>query len=106
MTVTTTAEPAAQPRLHRGRLPVGWSQGIVWGAVVVLVIGPLLPLLYASFRSKPYYLPGGVFTVQGYRTLFADPAFWRAVQNTLLFAVGTTVLAVTAASAFAILCGR
>jgi iron(III) transport system permease protein len=78
----------------------------VWGAVVVLVIGPLVPLLYASFRSKPYYLPGGVFTVQGYRTLFTDPAFWRAVQNTLLFAVGTTVLAVAAGSAFAILCGR
>lgn len=78
----------------------------MWGAVVVLVIGPLVPLLYASFRSKPYYLPGGVFTVQGYRTLFTDPAFWRAVQNTLLFAVGTTVLAVAAGSAFAILCGR
>jgi iron(III) transport system permease protein len=104
--VTTTAAPVARPRLHQGRLSVGWSQGIVWGAVVVLVIGPLVPLLYASFRSKPYYLPGGVFTVQGYRTLFTDPAFWRAVQNTLLFAVGTTVLAVAAGSAFAILCGR
>ncbi|MCW2889835.1 MAG: rane protein [Streptosporangiaceae bacterium] len=106
MTVTTTARPAARPRLHRARLPVGWSQSIVWGAVVVLVIGPLLPLLYASFRSKPYYLPGGVLTVQGYRTLFADPAFWRATQYTLQFAVETTVLAVAAGSAFAILCGR
>jgi iron(III) transport system permease protein len=78
----------------------------VWLIIVALVAGPLLPLLYASVRSKPYYLPGGVFTLGAYRTLFADPVFWHAVQNTIWFALITTVLAVAGGAAFAILCGR
>jgi iron(III) transport system permease protein len=94
-------------RARRGaRIPASVSQALVWLGLVVLVVGPLLPLLYASLRSKPYYLPGGVFTIQGYRALFGDPAFWRAVRNTLQFAALTTVLSVAAGTAFAILCSR
>jgi iron(III) transport system permease protein len=78
----------------------------MWLGLIVLVVGPLLPLLYPSLRSKPYYLPGGAFTLQGYRTLFDDPAFWQAVRNTLQFAALTTVLSVAAGATFAILCGR
>jgi iron(III) transport system permease protein len=78
----------------------------VWLAVVALVAGPLIPLLYTSFRSKPIYLPGGMFTLGGYRTLFADPAYWNAVRNTLIFATATTVLAVAIGTALAIACTR
>ncbi|MFD2416568.1 ABC transporter permease [Amycolatopsis pigmentata] len=81
-------------------------QWVVWGVLVVLVVGPLLPLLLASLRSKPYYLPGGTFTLHAYQQLFTDPDFWIAVENTVLFAVLTTALAVTAGTVFAILCGR
>lgn len=96
-------EPSGARRL---RLSTSGGQTLVWVVVVVLVVGPFLPLIYSSLLSKPFYLPGGVFTFEGYRTLFADPAFWHAAQNTVLFAVTTTALSVGAGTAFAILCSR
>jgi iron(III) transport system permease protein len=100
----TLSTPASRTR--RRWWPASAGQAAVWIIVVVLVVGPLVPLIYSSLRSKPYYLPGGVFTLDGYRVLFAQPAFWRAVGNTLQFAVGTTVLAVIAGATLAVLCGR
>lgn len=97
-------EVAAGPR--RPRLPAWGGQALVWALVIGLIAAPLIPLLYSSFLSKPYYLPGGVFTLGGYRTLFADPAYWTAVRNTAVFATVTTVIAVTGGTAAAILCGR
>jgi iron(III) transport system permease protein len=87
-------------------MPASVGQALVWVVVVLLVVGPFLPLVYSSLRSKPIYLPGGTFTVQAYRTLFADPLFWKAVNNTVSFAVGTTVLAVVGGTGLAILCNR
>jgi iron(III) transport system permease protein len=94
----------AEPR--RSRVPASVGQFLVWIMVAGLVAGPLVPLLYASLRSKAIYLPGGVFSLGGYRTLFADPAYWTAVRNTVIFAVCTTALAVAGGTALAILCNR
>jgi iron(III) transport system permease protein len=93
-----------QPRTRR--VPAGVSQGVVWLVVVVVVVAPVLPLLYASVRSQPYYLPGGVWSLQPYRTLLADPAFWQAVKNTAIFAGSATAIAVGLGTTFAILCSR
>jgi iron(III) transport system permease protein len=101
-----TAVPPAQARRRVGWLPASAGQGLVWSVVVLLVAGPFIPLVYSSLRSKPIYLPGGMFTLQAYRTLFADPLFWQAVRNTLGFAVTTTVLAVACGTGLAILCSR
>ncbi len=98
------APTAARPRARR--LPASAGQALVWFVIVALVVGPFFPLVYTSLRSKPIYLPGGTFTLQAYRTLFADPLFWQAVRNTVSFAVGTTVLAVAGGTALAILCAR
>ena len=68
-----TAQVAVRPRARWMSTSVG--QALVWVVVVLLVVGPFLPLVYSSLRSKPIYLPGGTFTVQAYRTLFADPLF-------------------------------
>jgi iron(III) transport system permease protein len=92
--------------VRRPRTPASIGQALVSLLVVGLVVGPFIPLVYSSFRSKPVYLPGGVFSLAGYRTLFADPAYWTAVRNTLLFAVGTTALAVAGGTLLAILCTR
>jgi iron(III) transport system permease protein len=99
-----TAPVAARPRARW--LPASAGQALVWFAVVALVVGPFFPLVYSSLRSKPIYLPGGTFTLGAYRTLSADPLFWRAVRNTVSFALGTTVLAVVGGTALAILCAR
>jgi iron(III) transport system permease protein len=93
-------------RLRARWMPASIGQALVWFVIVALVVGPCFPLVYSSLRSKPIYLPGGAFTVQAYRTLFADPLFWKAVRNTVWFAVGTTALAVAGGTALAILCNR
>ena len=98
--------PPASDRRRTFRMPSSIGQWLVWAVVVLLVAGPFIPLVYSSFRSKPIYLPGGTFTAQAYRTLFADPLFWTAVRNTVSFAVTTTVLAVVCGTALAILCAR
>src|SRR3569833_1559878 len=102
--MTTVPHRAAAPR--QPRVPAWGGQTLIWVLVVGLVAGPLLPLLYSSFLSKPLYLPGGVIGLDGYRTLFADPAYWTAVENTVVFAVLTTVLAVTGGTVLAIGCAR
>jgi iron(III) transport system permease protein len=81
-------------------------QFLVWLLVLVCVLAPVLPLLYASVQSKPIYYAGRSFTLSAYRQLFADPAFWTAAVNTLEFAVLTTACAVVLGSAFAVLCTR
>ncbi len=100
------SEPPVPAGPRRRWLPASAGQAVVWALVFVLVAGPLYPLLYSSIRSKPIYLPGGAFSLQGYRDLFADPLFWKAVRNTVVFAGMTTTLAVVAGTALAILCGR
>jgi iron(III) transport system permease protein len=79
---------------------------VVWLVVVALVVGPFFPLVYSSVQSKPIYLPGGTFTLKAYQTLFADPLFWKAVRNTVVFAVGTTAMSVVGGTTLAILCAR
>jgi iron(III) transport system permease protein len=106
-TIERPSEVTAQLARPRARwLPASAGQALVWFAVVALVVGPFVPLVYSSLRSKPIYLPGGTFTLAAYRTLFADPLFARAVRNTVSFAVGTTALAVVGGTALAILCTR
>jgi iron(III) transport system permease protein len=103
VTLTSTIEPTAR---HRRYIPTTASQALVWVLAVVLVVGPLIPLVYTSFRSQAFYLPGGSWSLQSYRSLFDDPAFWHAVENTLVFATMTTVLAVSLGALFAILINR
>src|SRR5580692_11913183 len=106
-TIERPSEVTAQLARPRARwLPASAGQALVWFVVVALVVGPFVPLVYSSLRSKPIYLPGGTFTLAAYRTLFADPLFARAVRNTVSFAVGTTALAVIGGTALAILCTR
>ncbi len=103
---TGTYAAEALPRPRRSWLPAGALQSATWVLVVVLVLGPFVPLLYASLRDRPLYEAGGVFTVDPYRQLFGDSAFWHAWLNTLGFAALVTAGAVVFGAAFAILCGR
>src|SRR5215208_2516467 len=99
MTTTTAAAPAF-PQPRRSLLSAGLLQGAVWLLVVAVVIGPFVPLLYASIRDRPLYEAGGAFTLQPYRDLFGDTAFWHAWWNTLQFAGLSTTIAVGFGAAF------
>jgi iron(III) transport system permease protein len=103
---TALEHRVAFPRPRRQLLPAGALQAAVWGIVVLLVVGPFLPMVYASVRDRPLYEAGGAFTLHAYRQLFADGAFWRAWVNTLEYAALTTIMAVIGGAAAAILVSR
>jgi iron(III) transport system permease protein len=104
--VTTVASPTAIPRPRRSLLPAGALQWLVWALVVTSILGPFVPLLYASLRDRPLYEAGGVFTLHPYRQLLADSEFWHAALNTLQYATMTTAMSVVAGAAVAILVTR
>jgi iron(III) transport system permease protein len=81
-------------------------QGAVWLVTAGLITLPLLPLVYASVRSRPLYEAGGTFSLQGYRDLLSDPAFWRAAKNTVEFAATVTTISVAWGAALAVLIER
>jgi iron(III) transport system permease protein len=100
------ATVAALSVRRRERLRGDGIQGLVWFLTAAVVVVPLLPLIYASVRSRPLYEAGGSFTLQGYRALLSDPAFWTAVLNTVEFAVTVTAISVTVGGALAVLSER
>jgi len=103
---TTSYSYEALPRPRRSVVPASLLQWLTWGLVVTLVLGPFLPLLYASLRDRPLYEAGGVFTTEPYSELLGDRLFWEAWWNTAQFAVLTTAMAVALGAAVAILCAR
>lgn len=97
--------PAEGARVRR-LVPETGLQAAIWALVLVCVLAPVLPLVYASVQSKPIYAIGRVFTLAAYQQLFSDPAFRTAAVNTLEFAAISTVCAVVLGAGFAVLCSR
>jgi iron(III) transport system permease protein len=87
-------------------LPAGAFQAAIWVLVVGLIVGPFIPMLYASVRDRPLYEAGGVLTLDAYHQLFSDGEFWHAWRNTLQYAAMTTVMAVIGGAGVAILVSR
>src|SRR5215208_1901227 len=106
MSTTTASTSRTFPRPRAALLPPDVLHWATWALIVVLVLGPFVPLLEASLRDRPLYEAGGSFTAEPYRELFRDRAFWHAWWNTLQFAALTTAIAVVLGAAFAILCTR
>lgn len=97
--------PASRAHRLRGR-PETRLQAVIWVIVLLCVLAPVLPLLYASVQNKPIYDAGRSFTLSAYQQLFSDPAFWSAALNTLEFAAITTAFSVALGAGFAVLCTR
>lgn len=104
--MTTTVHETLAPRRGRAWPTAGALQWLTWAVVVALVLGPFLPLLYASFRDRPLYEAGGMLTTDPYRQLFGDSEFRHAAWNTLQYAALATIMAVAAGAAVAILVAR
>ncbi len=56
--------------------------------VAYLALGPLLILLFNSFRSAPIGTPGAHFSFKNYLEAYLDPEYYFLWKNTLLFAFG------------------
>lgn len=102
----TAITPVAGGRLRRSWLPAGVTQYLLWAGGLVLIVGPIVPVVWASLWSTPLYEAGGGLTVANYRALFGDPAWWEAVRNSVVFAVLTTVGSVALGTAMAVLFTR
>lgn len=99
-TETQVGSPDAGPRGPRRHGPrVGWQRRsvptILLGAVLgFLVIMPMGMLIRSSFT--PTGLPGrGGWTLEHYQTIYSDPGTYGLIGNTLFFAVGSTIVALT-----------
>jgi iron(III) transport system permease protein len=78
----------------------------LWALTLLVVVGPVVPVLVAAFWSTPLYETGGHITLDNFARLFADSAWWGAVGNSVMFAALTTAGSVTAGTALAVLLTR
>jgi iron(III) transport system permease protein len=101
--VTGTLTTAATGRLRRSWLPASVTQYVLWAAAVVLVVGPLVPVLWASLWTTPLYEAGGTLTLRNYGDLLTDAAWWEAVRNSVTFALLTTVGSIVLGTFLAVL---
>ncbi len=97
--------PAAPLRPRRW-VPETGLQAAIWALVMICVLAPVVPLIYASVQDKPIYASDRAFTLAAYGQLLSDAAFLTAALNTLEFACLTTVSAVVLGAGFAMLCSR
>lgn len=78
--------------------------------VIILTIGlvllPLVPIGYQALLDRPLYDAGGKLTLKNLSDLFFDARFHAAVGNSLLFAVGATLIAQLMGVTAAVLVGR
>jgi iron(III) transport system permease protein len=101
-----TAATVAGGRLRRSWLPATATQYLLWLGALTLVVGPLVPVVWASFWTTPLYEAGGSFTLVNYGDLFTDSAWWEAARNSAVFAMMTTVGSVVLGTAMAVLFTR
>jgi iron(III) transport system permease protein len=104
-------DTALAGELLTGRRRTPWLRTDVthyalWALAMLVIVGPLVPVLIASLWTTPLYESGGHLTFANYERLFTDPQWWAAVRNSLLFAATTTVGAVVGGTMVAILLTR
>lgn len=97
-----TAGPFNLGRLLRGR---GLAEVVIMVVAALLVIYlavvPLIYLVYGAFTDA-----NGVFTLDGFSNAYSGGQLWELARNTVVFALGTTVLAVVGGTALAYLTVR
>ncbi|MCP9964960.1 ABC transporter permease [Actinomadura madurae] len=92
--------------VRRRLVSTGVSHYLLWAAALVLLIGPIVPVVVASLWSTPLYQGGGHLTIANYRDLLSDPAWWTAVRNSVVFGALNTVGSVAIGVACAVLFTR
>lgn len=94
---TEAGAARAAVKYHRflGRDRGFWIQAVVFAIVAFLVIGSILPILYQSIIDRPLYDTGAQLTYENYVRLFTEEGFGQVVLNSALFAIITTLVAVS-----------
>jgi iron(III) transport system permease protein len=94
---------AGAGKLRRSWLPESVTHYLLWTGAVVLVVGPLIPVLWASIWDRPLYEAGGATTLDNYSDLLGDSTWWEAVRNSVTFALLTTAGSIVVGTSLAVL---
>ncbi|ETX06068.1 MAG: polyamine ABC transporter permease [Candidatus Entotheonella gemina] len=78
-----------------GRLGRSWHYGfrILCGLILTFLMAPVLVIIPLSFNAEPYFtypMPG--FSLRWYADFMASDVWARAIQNSLIIAICTTLL--------------
>lgn len=79
--------------------------GVIMAAAVV-VLAPILLVLWQSFLDGPFFARNVHLTFGAFEFIFNDPRFYQAFGNSLLVAVGMTLVAVPTGAVLAFLLVR
>ena len=108
-TTATTTDAAAAPAPAAPRRPLAWRRALLAThsvAVYLFLYAPIAVLALYSFNRSRLTASWGGFTVDWYRRLLANELLLRAVQNSLLVALLTTLVATVAGTMVALALGR
>jgi len=68
-----------------------------WVVVTLLALSVFFPLglvIYQSVLSGPFFMPAAKLSLESFAFIFDDPDFWLATKNTVIVAVGMSVIAI------------
>lgn len=88
-------------KIHRNRRKHYVAYGFLVPAMfffVVFLFIPLIAAVYLSFTDYDVLTSPTWVGLDNYRTLFADPLFWRGLRNSLIYLVVTPILIVLSIS--------
>lgn len=96
------------PPVKSGRrlLSTNASHYLLWALALLVIVGPVVPVVAASLWSTPLYESGGHFTWDNFYALFTDGGWWTAVGNSVLFAALNTAGSIVVGVACAVLLTR
>ena len=112
--MATEAIPTVRTETATSRLTGTLSGLLRWGALIILAAAIIIPILYAAlggFRDNyqmtvnPVALPDPWVT-SNYTDVLTSGSFWQQLLNSILIALGTTVLVLACASLAAFVFAR
>ncbi|MFK8253040.1 ABC transporter permease [Ancylobacter terrae] len=98
-------EPGGRPRLPAG-LGAAAIQYALALVTLLVVVGPIVPILYQAVIDRPIYDAGGLLTLGNFGRLFGHEAFAGVVYNSLVFSFFSTLISQGLGAVLAILIGR
>src|SRR5690606_30039137 len=74
--------------------------------LTLAVLAPICLIIYQSFLDNPFFAPSARLSLSAYTYILTDSAFYEALWNTVIIAVGMVIVAVPLGAALAFLLTR
>jgi iron(III) transport system permease protein len=87
-------------------MPFTFYRFLVIALTALVVLAPISLVVYQSFLSDPFFMPGAKLSLAAYSFVLSESDFWNAFVTTVLLAAGMTIIAVPLGAALAFLMVR